>query len=217
MSEILQQIDNPRVCFMAAAECKFAEKPDEEKGRAAVKAVAFNYNETTRHGWQIKPNALKESLAAWEKRGQKIPMLMNHRLDEGCGVWNVWTNTRGSLQVEGYISTIIPKGKEAYALVSEGIVQSVSISFMIHEAERSGDYGEFLMIHEAELVEISLTPCPMQAGAKLKKLSFDDFAAHGDSPIMQPPPLQKNDFTISQLRQLNNDAKETLASIRRLA
>ena len=152
-----------------------------------VKAYAWRFREASRTGVMIKNDAFNESISAWKKRKQKIPMLLEHDCNRPIGTWHKFETQNGYLMMEGTIFKILPDGKTAADLVECDILHSVSISFLPQDGECSREEGVHYTIIKGDLMETSLTCIPAFANAKLKKMSVADFVTEDNPP---PPPQQ---------------------------
>lgn len=105
----------------------------------------------------IAPRAFSKSLAS----GRKVKMLWMHDWKEPIGVWTSISEDEKGLRVEGKLSDTV-KGNEIKALLKDGAIDGLSVSFRINDYEYQGDNR---VIKEATLHEISVVsiPCNEQA------------------------------------------------------
>lgn len=113
-------------------------------------------------GDRIVPGAFRKTLA--ERGDRPIPMLMCHDAKRPLGAWSKARETAQGLEVEGRLTLEAPEGKAALALARDGALSGLSIGYL---PGRHGFVGEVRELHEIKLLEISLTPLPMNEAARV--------------------------------------------------
>lgn len=104
----------------------------------------------------IEPGAWAQTLAAWQARGGRIPLLYLHRQDDPIGAITSASATGRGLEVAGQIAIATPTGAIAYELAKVGGL-SLSIGYVI-PAGGATMVGNVRHIRAIDLYEISLVP-----------------------------------------------------------
>lgn len=104
----------------------------------------------------IEPGAWAQTLAAWQARGGRIPLLYLHRQDDPIGAITNASATGRGLEVAGQIAIATPTGAIAYELAKVGGL-SLSIGYVI-PAGGATVVGNVRHIHAIDLYEVSLVP-----------------------------------------------------------
>lgn len=144
-----------------------------------------------RNGLTITKDAVKDSV------GSKIPILLNHNWDSNpVGEANIDDITDEGLHFTGDLF----KSVDHRDLLMEGIragVQSVSVGIRVldHDGPK---------ITKAELLELSLTPVPADAGAKVEAFKLNDNQQ------------QQNDDKQQQKQQSSADLNAVVTAINNL-
>ena len=131
-----------------------------------------------RNGLTITKDAVKDSV------GSKIPILLNHNWDSNpVGEANIDDITDEGLHFTGDLF----KSVDHRDLLMEGIragVQSVSVGIRVldHDGPK---------ITKAELLELSLTPVPADAGAKVEAFKLNDNQQQNDDKQQQQQQQQQ--------------------------
>lgn len=126
-----------------------------------------------RNGLTITKDAVKDSI------GSKIPILLNHNWNSNpVGEANIDDITDEGLHFTGDLF----KSVDHRDLLMEGIragVQSVSVGIRVLEHDGP-------KITKAELLELSLTPVPADAGATVEAFKLNDNQQQNDDKQQQP-------------------------------
>ena len=146
-----------------------------------------------RNGLTITKDAVKDSV------GSKIPILLNHNWDSNpVGEANIDDITDEGLHFTGDLF----KSVDHRDLLMEGIragVQSVSVGIRVldHDGPK---------ITKAELLELSLTPVPADAGAKVEafKLNDNQQQQNDDKQQQQQPKQQSSADLNAVVTAINN-------------
>ena len=114
----------------------------------------------------VLPGAFTKSLD--ERPAGKIKMLWQHDSAQPIGVWKTAVQDGRGLFVKGKILKDVQKGAEAYALMKEGVIDSMSIGYKTIESDytKSG----VRQLKELGLMEISLVTFPMNEQATVTGL-----------------------------------------------
>ncbi len=128
-------------------------------------------------GDRVLKGAFMDSLKFWWHSGQAPKMLWQHDPTQPIGVWESMEEDGHGLRVKGRLLLELQRGREAYALMKAGVVDSLSIGYRVLEARPGLKSGERLL-SKLELHEISLVTFPANDRAKItqvKNLFGQDF------------------------------------------
>lgn len=110
----------------------------------------------------VKPGAFRRSLAG--RGAAKVKMLRQHRPDEPIGVWTDLREDAKGLRATGRLVLDTVAGRETHALMKAGALDGLSIGYRTRR--HSIDQAKGLrLLHDVELVEISVVTFPMNAAA----------------------------------------------------
>ncbi|MBL8677237.1 MAG: HK97 family phage prohead protease [Alphaproteobacteria bacterium] len=104
---------------------------------------------------QIAKGAFTKTLKAWQILGKKPKMLWQHEPKEPIGQWTSLQQDEKGLYVEGRLSLDLPRAKEAYILLKEGILDGLSIGFRTVESVYDQERKTRILL-DIDLIEISL-------------------------------------------------------------
>lgn len=148
--------------------CKFATG---QQGRFVGIAASFG-PEPDRHGDVIVRGAFAATLAAWEARGARIPLLWNHDPSEPVGAVQSATEGASGLEIDGQLAEGVGNAERAMRLLTVGGLH-LSIGFDIAPGGarmRADGVRELLAI---DLAEISLVPVPADPRAVVRQVKND--------------------------------------------
>ncbi len=111
----------------------------------------------------VRRGAFAASLLSRGARG--IRMLFQHQASEPVGVWDSIREDARGLYVRGRLFADGPVGRTAFALVSRGAIDGLSIGFRTIRERKSASGRELL---EIELWEVSIVTFPMLPQARLR-------------------------------------------------
>lgn len=112
----------------------------------------------------IEQGAFTESL---KKRMPKV--LWQHQMDKPVGkLLNIQEDSKG-LYVKVKLITDTTLGKDAYTLMKEGVIDKLSIGFMIQDAEYDQEKN-VRIIKQADLYEFSLVTIPANEEASITRI-----------------------------------------------
>lgn len=144
--------------FFTPFEFKASEEEGVFEGHAAI------FNKADRHDDIIKPGAFKKSLH--RRPAKKVKMLFGHDTSAMIGVWDSVKEDAKGLFVKGHLLLELPKAQEAFILLKEGVLDSMSIGFSTITSQDDDKRGRFARnLLEVDLFEISLVAIPAQPGA----------------------------------------------------
>ena len=136
-------------------------------------------------GWymeMIKKGAFAKSI---KEAARRLPLLLFHDSRSfPVGVSEKWTETDDGLDVVWKLDTS-ERAQEAARLASEGMLTGLSVGFQGIQAERTYDDEtglSWVERTEARLLEVSLTPTPAYAGAKVALVRSREPHVNGSAP-----------------------------------
>ncbi|MBN9343146.1 MAG: hypothetical protein BGO76_04115 [Caedibacter sp. 38-128] len=144
-------------------ELKYLEEEGVFEGYASV------FEHLDDHGDRVVKGAFIDSLRQWWYSGQVPKMLWQHDPSQPIGVWESLEEDGHGLQVKGRLLLDVQRGREAYALMKAGVLDSLSIGYRVLEARPGLKSGERLL-SKLELHEISLVTFPANDCAKITQV-----------------------------------------------
>ncbi|MBX9697539.1 MAG: HK97 family phage prohead protease [Alphaproteobacteria bacterium] len=135
-----------------------------------IRGYASVFNHLDHHGDRVQKGAFLASLKAWHTRRRMPKMLWQHEATKPIGQWlKVQEDERG-LYVEGKLLLEIQQGREAFTLIQEGVLDSLSIGYRVEEAVvPKGDERGTRHLQKLDLQEISLVTFAANSEASLLK------------------------------------------------
>lgn len=131
--------------------------------KVKLTGYASLFNRPDLAGDEIAPGAFSKTLAA---RRASFVMLYQHDATRPIGHWTKLQETQDGLWVEGELAEGVQLADEVAALVGQGMLRGLSIGFRARRSTR-GHGSTKRVLHEIDLVEISLVTFPMQPLAVL--------------------------------------------------
>ncbi len=111
----------------------------------------------------VLPGAFRDTLAA---RGDTVKLLWQHDMGEPIGrIENIMEDENG-LYVQGRLMLDLSRGREAYSLLQEGVVQGMSIGYSPVRYRIDPDTGVRLL-EAVDLYEVSLVTFPANEAAQI--------------------------------------------------
>lgn len=118
----------------------------------------------------VLPGAFTKSLQ--DRPASKIKMLWQHDSTQPIGVWKTVIEDSRGLFVKGKILKEVQRGAEAYALMKEGVIDSMSIGYRTLESDYTRDGVR--QLKELGLMEVSLVTFAMNEQAVVTGLKEFD-------------------------------------------
>lgn len=150
---------------------------NEETGELTGVA-AFDDGDFDRNRNRYKAGAFDKSLAEHRQRGTMPAMLLHHDHNRPVGTWLDIATCGASLQVKGRIERAVRDGAEAYALVKNRAIRSLStgcipIAMESSRPRATREPGELsgTIVTEADLIEISLVSIPANRRTNITSVS----------------------------------------------
>ncbi len=116
----------------------------------------------------IMPGAFARSL---HRRGTKrVRMLYQHEAAQPIGVWHRLKEDGQGLWVEGRLLLEVERAHDVWKLMNVGAIDGLSIGFRTIQSGASRQRG-VRIVHEIDLVEISIVTFPMHPQARVGRLA----------------------------------------------
>lgn len=155
---------------------KHIDRPFEVKSVSAdgtFTGIASPFGELDSHYDIVLPGAFAKSLATFEERKRKVPMLWQHNSREPIGVYTSLKETDTELLVTGQCNMKVQRGQECHALMEQGALTGLSIGFNTVNDEWD-EKGMVRRIKEVDLWEISPVTFPSADSARVLSVKTID-------------------------------------------
>ena len=134
------------------------------EGDGAFTGYASVFHVKDDHDDVVLPGAFEDSVGA-----ASLPLLWQHRQDEPIGKIIALQENLHGLYVEGRINLNVAKGKEAYALLTSGALDGLSIGYEV-ESYRHDPAENVRLLVKVKLWEISLVTFPANRAARVQSI-----------------------------------------------
>lgn len=152
----------------------FTVKSHQEDGFFCGYASVFDV--TDHHQEVVARKAFQNSLTKWKEKGRMPKMLWQHDQRKPIGVWDEIYEDEHGLYVKGRLLLDLQSGRDAYALMKAGVIDSMSIGFRPIKASRDS-VKKARIITEIDLLEISLVTFAANPDAKVTAVKEFDLDA----------------------------------------
>ncbi|EJL6830113.1 HK97 family phage prohead protease [Vibrio cholerae] len=133
---------------------------DPESGCFEGYANTFNFKD---HAGDITmPGAFADTIKSFKQRGKMPKLLWQHKMDTPIGVWTDMYEDQHGLYAKGQFCLETQQGREAYALMKMGALDSFSIGY-ITEKESYDSKSKANLLHKLQLLEVSVVSIPCNA------------------------------------------------------
>jgi HK97 family phage prohead protease len=112
----------------------------------------------------VQPGAFAASI---RKSGGKVKLLLQHDTNRPIGLAAVWESAAG-LNVKGKLTLATRDGQEAYALLREGVLDSMSIGYSTVKSSKGK--GGTRLLEVIDLHEISVVTFPANTSAVVESV-----------------------------------------------
>lgn len=136
------------------------------KSDGTFEGVASPYGELDAGMDIVMPGAFAESLAEFERKNRKVPMLWQHNTREPIGVYTKLEDRKDSLYVHGACNMKVQRGVECHALMDQGALTGLSIGYDPEQVLIDQTSGVRQLI-KLDLWEISPVTFPMADSARI--------------------------------------------------
>lgn len=146
------------------ARVKLLEDETTESGDATgiFEAIVSVFNNVDSYGEMVMPGAFTNTLAAWEERGDPIPVYWSHRMDDpdfNIGHVLEAKETDEGLYVKAQLDLSNAKAKATHNLLRSRRVTQFSFAFNVPpNGMKESEDGSCLELHEINLYEVGPTP-----------------------------------------------------------
>jgi HK97 family phage prohead protease len=122
------------------------------------------FGNVDRVGDIVMKGAFAKSLEKHREEGSMPSLLLHHDMKRPIGVWTQMEEDDSGLFVEGKLTKGVRDADEAYNLLKDGALHSMSIGYRVvrEEYDRKQDAN---LLHEIALHEVSLVTIPANASA----------------------------------------------------
>ena len=145
----------------------------DEDGERKFCGYANTFDHKDRAGDITQKGAFTKSIQEHITNGTKPLMLMHHDHSRPVGVWEKLVEDAKGLYVEGRLTKGVRDADEAYALLKDGALNSMSIGYKVLDEEYDRNKGANLL-HEVSLFEISLVSIPANEQSTVISVKSDD-------------------------------------------
>lgn len=146
-----------------------SEEATEQGNFGYFEGYASTFGNTDRMGDVIQAGAFAETIKACNDENRYIKLCWQHDFYTPIGTVRYMQEDQTGLLVKGRINLDTTMGKEAYALLKAGDLDSMSIGFSIKEGRTEEKTGTYY-IEKAELWEVSIVTEPANAMAKITEV-----------------------------------------------
>ncbi|HEY0220484.1 MAG TPA: HK97 family phage prohead protease [Afipia sp.] len=143
----------------AGLEVRFA--PDDS---GTFSGYASVWQKRDAYGDTIERGAFAKSLADHAAAGSQVLMLRGHDINDVIGVWDSLAEDDVGLKASGRLVLETRSGAETHALMKAHAISGLSIGF---HPVRTSKQTKGRLVHEINLVEISVVPRPAQHLARI--------------------------------------------------
>jgi len=135
-----------------------------ELGHGVFSGYGSTFGNVDRVGDIVERGAFERTLETHKKNGTMPAMLIHHDMTRPIGRWIDMREDEYGLNVEGKLTTGVRDADEAYALLKDGAINSMSIGYKVLREDYDHRTG-INHLHEVELHELSLVTIPANAAA----------------------------------------------------
>ena len=147
---------------------------------------------------RVAPFAFRDSLAALDAKGRKLPVLWQHRADEPIGVWDVLKEDDAGLYSEGTLwLDVTPQARLAHRGMKAGAITGLSIGYRV-KSDSFDDAARIRTLKALELHEGSIVTAPALDEARIDTIKQKLAAGELISDREFRKVLRERGFTNSQ-------------------
>jgi HK97 family phage prohead protease len=151
---------------MTGLKFKSFEVKEFDESTGTIKGYGSVFGNKDSYGDIVQPTAFK-NLA---KKGiESVKMLWQHNMKEPIGAWKTYNIDSKGLFLEGQISQVVQKGKEAIDLIKMGAINGLSIGYYTIKESYDKD-SKSLLLDELDLVETSIVTMPANTLARISEI-----------------------------------------------
>lgn len=136
------------------------------KEDGTFEGLASPFGELDQGGDIVMKGAFSETLAEYEAKGRRVPMLWQHNPREPIGMYPTLKETDTGLEVVGQCNMEVQQGREAHALMKQGALSGLSIGYAADKYTIDNETGIRTLV-KLKLYEISPVTFPMADSARV--------------------------------------------------
>lgn len=125
---------------------------------------ASTFGNTDRVGDVVEKGAFNKSLNRHTREKTMPAMLLHHDMHRPIGKWTDMKEDAKGLYVEGTLTKGVRDADEAYALLNDGAINSMSIGYQVNDEEWDAK-AKVNRLKDIELHEVSLVTIPANSAA----------------------------------------------------
>lgn len=137
---------------------------DDDNGERKFEGYASTFGNVDRVGDVVEPGAFAKSLSQHRDEKTMPAMLLHHDMKRPIGKWTSMTEDGKGLRVIGSLTQGVRDSDEAYALLKDGALNSMSIGYQVVDEEYNSK-SKTNHLKEIRLHEVSLVTIPANAEA----------------------------------------------------
>lgn len=135
-----------------------------EDGERTFSGYGSTFGNKDRVADIVQPGAFAKSLEEHREAGTMPALLLHHDLQRPIGVWTKMNEDSHGLAVEGRLTAGVRDADEAYNLLKDGALHSLSIGYRVVNEEYDRKTGT-TFLNEVKVHEVSLVTIPANAAA----------------------------------------------------
>ena len=147
----------------------------EDQNERRFEGYASTFGNRDRVGDVVSPGAFRKSLERHTREGTMPAMLLHHDMRRPIGKWTSMSEDQKGLRVEGTLTKGVRDSDEAYALIKDGAINSMSIGYVVNDEDYDVK-SDTNKLKEIELHEVSLVTIPANAQALVASVKDADGA-----------------------------------------
>lgn len=140
-----------------------------DESQRMFSGYASTFNNTDRVGDVVEAGAFTKSLLDHKRERSMPAMLLHHDMHRPIGKWTAIEEDSKGLHVSGTLTKGVRDADEAYALLQDGALHSLSIGYMVNDEEWDSK-SKTNRLKEISLHEISLVTIPANAQATIAQV-----------------------------------------------
>jgi HK97 family phage prohead protease len=144
-----------------------------EDGDRTFEGYGAFFSNVDRVGDVIRPGAFGKSLEDHKSAGTTPALCLHHDLKRPIGTFTSIGEDASGLAVQGKLTTGVRDADEAYALLKDGALHSMSIGYRVVDEEYDAKSG-INYLNEINVHEISLVTIPANAAAVVTSVKDAD-------------------------------------------
>lgn len=145
----------------------------DEDGTGTFEGYGSTFDNMDRVGDVVEQGAFARSLENHRKTGTAPAMLLHHDMSRPIGKWLEFEEDSKGLYVKGKLTRGVRDADEAYALLKDGVIESLSIGYIV-EKETYDHFSGKNHLNEIALHEISLVTIPANQQAMISSVKGVD-------------------------------------------